>query len=123
MALKTIRVQIKGWQQGLTEAIQAMKDIEAGKPVKKRAGEYFQDLEAVRSVLTTNRLALLKLIRQLKPASIAALARLVKRDFKAVYGDVEILKTLGLVKTPRSRKGKSSALRSDTTEIVFRIAV
>jgi predicted transcriptional regulator len=59
--------------------------------VKTHKGEYFENLEAVRSVLTENRLSLLRLIRRYKPGSVAELARLAKRDFKHVHRDVELL--------------------------------
>ena len=57
------------------------------------------------------------------PNSIAELARLARRDFKAVHSDVEILKDLELIKVSGSSKGKASSLTSNTTEIVLRIAV
>lgn len=123
MALKTIRVRIKEWEEGLDEAIKAMKDIKASRRPKKKSGTCFQDLEAARAVLTETRLSLLRLIREKEPESIAELARLAKRDFKSVHGDVELLKDLGLVKVSKALPGLSNALSSDTTEIVFRIAV
>ena len=80
-------------------------------------------MEAARRVLTENRLSLLRAIREKKPGSAAELARLVKRDFKHVYGDVELLQSLGLVKTNQNKQGKPTRLTTDTTEIVFKIAV
>lgn len=123
MALKTIRIKLKSVEQTLDDAVETMKSIAAGKRVKSRKGEYFENLEAVRSVLTENRLNLLKLIRTNKPNSVAELARIAKRDFKHVHGDVEILQGLGLIKTTVNRQGKATRLSSDTTVIVFKIAV
>ena len=123
MALKTIRIRIKSWQEGLDGALKTMRDIKTGRSTKKHSGAYFQDLGAARAVLTETRLSLLRLIREKRPDSIARLARLAKRDFKSVHGDVEILKELGLIKSAKAAPGLSSALSSDTTEIVFRIAV
>ena len=123
MALKTIRIKLKSVDQALDEAISTMKAIEKGKQVKTRKGEYFENLDAVRSILTENRLALLRLIRKYKPDSVAELARLAKRDFKHVYGDVELLQDLGLVQSTANKQGKPTRLTSDTTEIVFKIAV
>lgn len=77
----------------------------------------------VRAALTEKRLALVRLIRERKPASVAALARLAKRDFKSVYRDVEAVRDLGLIRVGSTRRGVSSVLRSDATEIVLRIAV
>ncbi len=100
-----------------------MKAIQDGKRVKRKEGEYFENLEAVRSVLTENRLSLLRAIRVFKPESVAELARFVKRDFKHVYGDVELLQSLGLVKTNQNKQGKPTRLTTNTTEIIFKIAV
>ena len=105
------------------DAISVMRAIRAKKKVRKQQGEYFESLEAVRAALTETRLALLRLIRERKPKSVAALARFAKRDFKAVYRDVEVLRDLGLIEPGDRRQGASSPVRSNTTEIVLRIAV
>jgi predicted transcriptional regulator len=100
-----------------------MRTIQARKRVTKRRGEYFESLEAVRAALTDKRLALIRLVRERKPGSVAELARLARRDFKSVYRDVEALRDLGLITLGVTRRGVSSPLRSDATEIVLRIAV
>jgi predicted transcriptional regulator len=100
-----------------------MQAIRAGKPVRTRHAEYFESLDAVRAVLTEKRLALLGLVRGRAPGSVAELARMAKRDFKSVYRDVEALRELGLIKVAGTRRGVSSRLQSDATEIVLRIAV
>jgi len=123
MALKTIRIKIKGIEQSLDDAVAVMKAISKGKRPKPKRGDYFESLEAARSVLTENRLSLLRAIRLNKPESVAELARIVKRDFKHVHGDVELLQSLGLVKSNQNKQGKPTRLTTDTTEIVFKIAV
>lgn len=123
MALKTIRIQLKSVEEALDDAIDTMKKIENGSQPKVRKGEYFEDLAAVRSILTENRLGLLRLIREKKPESVAELARLAKRDFKHVHGDIEILQSLGLVRSTTNKQGRRTKLTSDTTEIIFKIAV
>ena len=123
MALKTIRVRIKSVDDALDDAISVMRAIQAKKKARKHYGEYFESLEAVRAALTETRLALLRLIRKRKPKSVAELARIAQRDFKAVYRDVEALYDLGLIKVADRRRGTASRLRSNTTEIVLRIAV
>jgi hypothetical protein len=60
-----------------------MRSIESKKKVRKQTGEYFESLEAVRAALTETRLALLRLIRERNPKSVAELARIAKRDFNA----------------------------------------
>jgi predicted transcriptional regulator len=123
MALKTIRVRIKSVEEALDDAVDAMRAIQSKRKTPQRRGEYFENLEAVRAALTEKRLALVRLVRERKPSSVAELARLAKRDFKAVYRDVEALRDLGLVTIGPRRRGVSSALRSDATEIILRIAV
>jgi predicted transcriptional regulator len=123
MALKTIRVRIKSVDDALDDAIGVMRAIQARKRVKKRSAEYFESLEAVRAALTEKRLALLRTIRERAPKSVAELARMAKRDFKSVYRDVEVLRELGLIKVANTRRGASSQLSSNATEIVLRIAV
>ena len=123
MALKTIRVRIKSVDDALDDAVNVMRAIQAKKKVRGRRGEYFESLEAVRAALTETRLALLRLIRTRKPKSVADLARMARRDFKAVYRDVETLRHLGLIEVAARRRGASSRLWSNTTEIVLRIAV
>ncbi len=123
MALKTIRIKLKSIDQALDDAVSTMKAIEKGRRVKPRKGVYFENLEAVRSILTENRLSLLRLIRKHKPDSVAELARLANRDFKHVYGDVELLQDLGLVQSTTNKQGKPTRLTTDTTEIVFKMAV
>jgi predicted transcriptional regulator len=123
MALKTIRVRIKSVEQALGDAIDTMRAIQSRQKVEKQRGEYFESLEAVRAALTEKRLALVRLVREKKPGSVAELARLARRDFKSVYRDVEALRDLGLITIGPSRRGVSSPLRTNATEIVLRIAV
>ena len=123
MALKTIRIKLKSVDDALDEAISSMKAVAKGRRVKPRKGEYFENLEAVRGILTENRLLLLRLIRKHQPDSVAELARLAKRDFKHVHGDVALLQDLGLVGATANRQGKPTRLTSDTREIVLKIAV
>jgi predicted transcriptional regulator len=123
MALKTIRVRIKSVDDALEDAIGVMRAIAAKKKVRKQKGEYFENLDAVRAALTETRLALLRMIRERRPKSVAELARIAKRDFKAVYRDVETLREIGLIEAAGRRQGASTPLRSKTTEIVLRIAI
>jgi predicted transcriptional regulator len=109
MALKTIRVRIKSVDDALDDAIGVMRAIEAKRKVGRQHGEYFETLEAVRAALTETRLALLRLIRERKPKSVAELARIAKRDFKAVYRDVDALRDLGLIQVAARRRGSSQS--------------
>ena len=53
--------------------------------------------EVLGKVLSPPRLAILAAVPWLKPASIAALAKALGRDFKNVHGDVTFLAQVGLL--------------------------
>lgn len=55
------------------------------------------DLESFATALTPRRLELLKALRSNGPSSVRALAFALKRDYKSVHRDVELLIGAGLV--------------------------
>ena len=95
--MKAKTIQIKSVAQGLKDFANTCKALSAGHPVRKRIGTYFASIEAVRRVLTANRIRLLKTIKQHKPGSVYELAKLTHRDLKNVSQDVSFLHDLGLV--------------------------
>src|SRR6266496_2673102 len=93
------------------------KAVEAGRRVDRRQGVYFTSIEAARTLLTPNRLALLRAVRSARPGSIYALAKMVNRELKNVQDDLRLLETYGLVRmTDATRSGKR---RSRVPEAVF----
>jgi predicted transcriptional regulator len=97
MKVKRLKVGVRPLKEGLQEFKNTLKALRAGQKVPKRTGVYFVSVEAMRQVLTEPRLTLLHTIRTRRPRSIAALAKLARRDFKNVRTDVKILSDLGLV--------------------------
>lgn len=97
MKVKRLKVGVRSLDEGLREFGTTLKAIQSGKPVTKRTGVYFVSVEAMRQVLTPSRLSLLHMIRTRRPRSIAALAKLIGRNFKNVHADVKLLADLGLV--------------------------
>ncbi len=97
MKVKRLKVSVRSLDEGLQEFGSTLKAIRSGKSVTKRTGVYFVSVEAMRQVLTPSRLGLLHLIRTRRPRSIAALAKLIGRNFKNVHADVKLLADLGLV--------------------------
>lgn len=97
MKVKRLKVGVRPLKEGLQEFRNTLKALRAGQKVSKRTGVYFVSVEAMRQVLTESRLTLLHTIRTRRPRSIAALAKLARRDFKNVHADVKILSDLGLV--------------------------
>ena len=77
----------------------------------------FESWEALASVITTKRFELLRQLHRCPEASIASLARSLKRDYKRVHEDVEALSQAGLL--DRGVDG----LRADYNEIRTLIAL
>ncbi len=123
---RTLTIRIKSAGEALHEFRKTYKAVEAGRRVSRRAGVYFTSIEAVRNLLTPNRLALLRAIRAKRPASIYELARMVDRDLKNVQGDLRVLERYGLVEARRSRgagKRKVKVPRAKFEQIALRIAI
>lgn len=77
----------------------------------------FASWEALAGIMTTKRFALLRHLRRHPEASIAALARSLKRDYKRVHADVEALIAAGLIE-----RGETG-LRAGYDEIRAQIAL
>jgi predicted transcriptional regulator len=124
MKIKRLKVGVRPLEEGLREFGNTLKALKAGRKVPKRTGVFFVSVEAMRRVLTEPRLTLLHTIRTRRPRSLAALAKVVRRDFKNVRADVKILGDLGLVELkggPRLRDAVS--LTVPYQRIQFEIAV
>jgi predicted transcriptional regulator len=80
--------------------LSAVSRAEAGQDVCE-SHVTFESWEGLSKVLTGKRLELLRHLRTQPAASIAELGRVIGRDYKRVYEDVEILTKAGLVeRTP-----------------------
>ncbi len=121
MRVKTVRIGIKDMQTALDDFVRTAEAIERGEKVKKRTGVYFTSMEAFRKVLTVQRMSLLHLIREAKPASLHELARLARRNIKNVSDDVRYLAQVGLVELKGSEKKISALVNYD--KILLEIAV
>ncbi len=97
MKVHNLKIGIRPVEEGLREFGKTLKTIQAGKPVRKRSGLYFVSVEAMRRVLTEQRLFLLQLIRARHPKSISTLALFAGRNVKNVYADLHLLADVGLV--------------------------
>ena len=122
MKAKTIRIKSVG--QALKDFAKTYHALSDGKPVKREVGTFFASMSAARKVLTENRIQILKTIKQHKPRSLYALAKLTGRDFKNVSDDVSFLHELGLVQLQKPqgiRSQRRPKLLSD--HIYFEIAI
>ncbi len=122
--MKVKRIQIKSVEQGLKEFARAFNSVVARKSIKPQHGTFFASIAAARRFLTPSRIALLKTIKQHKPASLYELAKLTHRDFKNISQDIAFLSDLGLVDLGRPhgpRSQRKPTLLSD--HIYLEIAI
>ena len=75
----------------LALASKTMEALEQGKPAVPYFGIGFSDVGQLFAVFTSKRWDLLAALRESGPLTIAELARLVRRDYKNVHGDVDKL--------------------------------
>ena len=106
MKIKNIRIAIKSEEELYTEVNAVWEKAERGERMKKHEGLYFENLEAMRKVLTENRLRILKIIKKEHPSSIYELAKFLKRDVKNTHDDVQLLAGLGLVDLKKTKEGR-----------------
>lgn len=106
MKVKQLVVEIKSIEKGLKEAQDVMERLERGEQVQEKDVIYFTDIDLMRKVLTTERLRLLKVVKEEKPYSIRELARFLKRDLKNVNSDVKYLAEIGLLELDKETMGR-----------------
>ncbi len=80
-----------GIQSSLALAQQMMERLELGEEPATYFGVGFKDMSQMLSVFTPKRWELLATLREQGAMSIAELARVLQRDYKNVYNDVERL--------------------------------
>lgn len=106
MKVKKIDIGIKGIAESLKDFSATWKKLESGKKVKHEEGIYFDSIDTMRSVLTNNRLLILKTIRDRKPGSVYELAKMLARDLKNVNQDLKLLADIGLVTLEKTEADK-----------------
>ena len=107
MNVKKINIGIKSLNESLEDFADTWKKLESGKKVKKEEGIYFESIDAVRSVLTNNRLLILKTIKEKHPKSIYELSKMLGRNLKNVNQDLEMLLKIGLVELKKETTDKN----------------
>jgi predicted transcriptional regulator len=75
----------------------------------------------LRSILTEERLSLLRIIHKINPRSIRELSANTKRDYRNVYNDVKLLQDAHFLKLARHKKGNTPIVDYDLLEIVMKI--
>ena len=124
MKLKKIDIGIKGLEESLQDFARAWKAAESGKKVNREKGIYFDSIDTMRSVLTNNRLLVLKAIRKYHPGSVYELAKHLSRDLKNVNQDLRLLADIGLVTLESTEIDRKRVVpQVDYRKIVLEIAV
>ncbi|MEW6408661.1 MAG: MarR family transcriptional regulator [Nitrospirota bacterium] len=124
MKVRNIKIGIATTKEILDRFIENVKIIGDGGTPKKSFGVYFENLEAMRKVLTPNRLAILKVVKEKEPSSLYELAKMLKRDTKNVSDDVALLAQSGFIKLKKTKEDRMRVIpKVDYDKIVFEIAV
>jgi predicted transcriptional regulator len=103
MRVKNIKIAVKGEKELFNEVKEVWGNIERGEKVKKHEAVYFESLEAMRKVLTEERLRIVKVIKKEHPTSIYELAKILGRDVKNTFDDVQFLAQAGLVELRKTK--------------------
>jgi predicted transcriptional regulator len=122
--IKNIRIAIRGEKELFEEVKEVWGKLERGEKVKKHQAIYFESLDAMRKVLTEERLKIVKAIRKNHPASIYELAKILRRDVKNTFDDVQFLAQAGLVELKKTKDIRErTAPKVDYDKIVLEISV
>ncbi len=97
MKNKKIKIGLATEEQVNKEFIQAWKQAEKESVEFPEENLYFIDSSTFFQVLSKRRIALLKALHSHGISSIRELSRMLKRDYKNVYQDVQLLKKAGLI--------------------------
>lgn len=109
MKVKNVTVRIKSLEDVFEEAKDVMKRLEKGEKVKKHEGISFENLDVMRKVLTEERLRILKTIKKEHPTSIYQLAKILGRDMKNTFDDVQYLAQAGFIEIKKTKEGREKA--------------
>ncbi|MDD5434043.1 MAG: hypothetical protein PH343_01305 [Nitrospira sp.] len=124
MKVKNIIIRIKSLEEILDEAKGVMTAIGKGEKVEKHKGVSFADIDTMQKILTKERLRILKTIKHKNPKSIYELAKILGRDIKNTYNDVQYLADMGFIELKKVKEGREKTVPSiPYNEILVKIAV
>jgi len=124
MKVKNIKIAIKSKKELFDEVKENWSKLEKGEKIKKHEALYFENLEAMRRVLTEERLKIVRAIKKEHPASIYELAKILGRDVKNTFDDIQFLAQAGLVDLKRVKDGRGKTTPSvKYDKILLEIAV
>src|SRR4030067_3538367 len=103
MRVRDIRISIKTKEDLFNEVKGVWGRLEKGEQVKKHEGISFENIEAMRKILSEERLRILKTIKKENPKSIYELAKFLNRDIKNTFDDVQFLAQVGLIELKKTK--------------------
>ncbi len=104
MREKNIKIGLATEKEVNQEFIEAWHRAEEGEIDLSEERLYFMEPSNFFQVLSKRRIALLKTLHNHEISSIRELSRLLKRDYKNVYQDVQLLKKAGLIHQDSTKK-------------------
>jgi predicted transcriptional regulator len=102
MRVKNIKIAIKSEKELFDEVKGVWEKVQKREKVRKNEAVYFENFEAMRKILTDERIRILKVIKTEHPASIYELAKKLRRDIKNTFNDVQFLAQAGLVELKKT---------------------
>lgn len=106
MRARNIKIAIKSDDELFKEVKEVCEKLEKGEKVKKHEGVSFENLDVMRKVLTEERLRILKTVRKEHPSSIYELAKILGRDMKNTFDDVQYLAQVGFIELKKTKEGR-----------------
>lgn len=99
-----IKVGISDEKEMNQEFISVWKKAEKGKIKAPQERLYFLDANTLLRILSNQRLALLHVLRHYGTMSIRLLSKELRRNYKNVYGDVQLLLQAGLIQKRKAQE-------------------
>ncbi len=106
MRVRDIRISIKTKENLFNEVKGVWGKLGKGGQVKKHEGISFENIEAMRKILSEERLRILRMIKKEHPKSIYELAKFLNRDIKNTFDDVQFLAKIGLIELKKTKEGR-----------------
>jgi predicted transcriptional regulator len=110
MKIRDIRISIKTKEDLFNEVKGVWERLEKGDQVKKHEEISFENIEAMRKILSEERLRILKTIKKEHPKSIYELAKFLNRDIKNTFDDVQFLARIGLIELKKTKEGREKTV-------------
>jgi predicted transcriptional regulator len=101
---KQIKIGVADAAASAKNFIDAWKQAEQGKRREPQVQLTFESFETLLKTLTPGRWILLKTLHKRGPMSIRSLAAELRRDYKNVHTDVNLMKNIGLVERTEDNK-------------------